>query len=225
MKSSFRWTGALAALACAAVVAAMASAVVAAVPNDSQVTATASDDSFVRPGLTGSAGSAGSLMVGGLDTAVTYVKFQVTSLPPGSGRMTVSLDLQPVRQSNVSIPTVVDVRAVSDTDWSENTLTYRNAPRLGSIIGGGVVGSSSSDFRVDVSLFVKATGTYAFALTAPVNATTRMFVSKEGGQGPRLILIGSGTGGTPTPPPPTQPPSNCSVGPQLVPTCGVLLGV
>ncbi|HEY1488246.1 MAG TPA: DNRLRE domain-containing protein [Micromonosporaceae bacterium] len=219
-------TAVLSTLVVAAVVAAMASAVVAATPNGSLVSVAASDDSYVRPGLTGSAGSSGSLIVGGLDVAVTYLKFDVTSLPSGSGRMTVSLDLRPVRLANMSVPSVVDVRTVANTDWSEDTLTYDDAPQVGPVIGAAVVGAGTTSFHVDVSLFVGRTGVYAFALTAPVDSPTRVFVSKESGGGPQLELSRAGGGGpTPTPTPTPTQPGNCSVGAKLVPTCGVLLGV
>jgi hypothetical protein len=105
--------------------------VVAAAPNNSLISVTASDDTYIRPAMSTPAGSGGALVVGGTDVATTYLRVQVTSLPTGSGPLTVSLNLVPVRLPGSTVPGVIEVRSVADTDMMLFGVTLPRRPSFG----------------------------------------------------------------------------------------------
>jgi len=240
IKPSLGLIGVLSTLVVAVLAAGFVPAIVDAAPGEAGVTVSASDDTYVRPSLTGSAGESGALVVGGSDAAVTYLKFSVTSMPEGSGPLSVALVMTPVRLAGASAATSIDVHSVADTSWSEDTLTNEDAPALGPVVASSTLSASAVTVRFDLTAAAGRTGVFAFALTAASGEPERLFVSTEGGGasgGPHLSLL---RGGGPTPPPtgpPTSPPTSppvtptppptggCTVGAKLVPSCGVLLGV
>ncbi len=230
IKPSLGLISVLTALGVIAVAAAVLPEAVSAAQNGSPVTVTATDDAYVRPSLSGSSGSAPTLIVGGTDTAVSYLKFRITKMPTGRGSLSVSMTLSPVRLAVGSPAGVIDVHSVADTKWSEHSLNYGNAPALGPVIAVSTLNAASVTVRFNLTVSVRRTGTYAFAVTAPSGSPQRLFFSKEGGGRPRIDLsLGSGVPTPPTPPIPPTPtppgtPGDCTVGPKLIPTCGVLLG-
>ena len=84
---------------------------------------------------------------------------------------------------------------VSDTSWSEDTLTWNNRPALGAAVSsfGSVVPSDSLSF--DVTSFVTAGGRAAFAM-ANGGSNGAHFWSKEGDEPPSLVLEWSEDGGS-----------------------------
>jgi hypothetical protein len=203
------------------------------------ITVGASDDTYVRDGMGGRAGDSGVLVIGGAGNAVGYVKFAVPSVPSGTGPLRVSLQLTPVQLASLAFLATVEVHTVADTGWSEDWLTSANAPALGPVVAVSTLDLSSLAITFDVSRSVTGPGVVAFAFTTQAETQQRVVVSKEGGGaggGPRLTLT-RGAGGPPTTPPtspptsppviptPPTPPGACAVGPKLVPSCGVLLGV
>jgi hypothetical protein len=191
------------------------------------VTIGASDDTYTRSGMLIPAGQVGAVIVGGTGAAVGYLKFDVATLPDGPGALRASLVLTPVRLANVASNTVIEVRTVPSTSWTESTLTSVNAPAVGPVVAVAALYATAVTVTFDLSATITHTGTYALALTTPTEDQQRLFVSTEGGTGPRIVLS---RGGDPTPPPsptptPPPPPGGCTVGVKLVPTCGVLLGV
>jgi acid phosphatase type 7 len=77
---------------------------------------------------------------------------------------------------------------VPDTGWVERSITYNNAPPLGSQIAasGGFPGAAWKE--VDVTAYVTGNGTFSMALTG-VNSTAVSLASREtGAKAPQLII-------------------------------------
>ena len=83
---------------------------------------------------------------------------------------------------------------VTDTSWSEDSLTWNNRPGLGSQIAGFGAVAPSDTLSFDVTGFVTAGGRVAFAV-ANGGSNTVHFWSKEGDNPPSLIVESYGDDG------------------------------
>jgi hypothetical protein len=147
----------------------------------------------------------------GTSTKVTYLKFVVSGLPGAPTSATLNLT------SEVTGQTASKVFAVSDTSWTEQTITWNNRPAPGSTSIGstGALTSGQMTSAVLANNAITGDGTYSFAVTNGATAV-RTFDSKEQGpKAPTLVLNFSTptsspptttTGGTPTTTPPTTTP-------------------
>ena len=84
----------------------------------------------------------------------------------------------------------VVAKAVSSTTWSETGITYNNAPAIGSSIGASASSFSAGTWiSMDVSSYVKGSGTYSFAITSSSTAIIDL-ASRESGSAtaPQLVL-------------------------------------
>jgi hypothetical protein len=143
---------------------------------------------------------------GGTQTT-SYLKFTVTRAQVGSDRL-VGAKLLLTPQAPLPVP--VDVHAVRTNSWTPTTLTFSNAPELGTVIGTASAGSGTTRW-VDVSSWVTQPGTYSFGLTV-ADGTARFSV---GGArpGPELITRLQGAASTTSPgsgggkPTPTNSPT------------------
>ncbi len=103
------------------------------------------------------------------------------------------------------------VNIVADTSWGEGSITYKNAPALGS--QAGVSGSFASGVwtTVDITPFITGNGTISLALSG-LNSTAVSYVSREGGANkPQLVLVTNGNGSLPTAAPSATPTSTQAV--------------
>jgi hypothetical protein len=124
----------------------------------------------------------------------TFLKFSVSGV---SGPVTsATLRMYSIWNSASGI----QVRS-ADTNWSEQTLTWVNAPAYSSTV---TAASTSYPANVWISLnvtpLVTGNGTYSFALTTPSGET--MLASKEGGAAtaPQLLIQTSGSPSNTSPP-------------------------
>jgi hypothetical protein len=86
------------------------------------------------------------------------------------------------------------VHKVSDITWNENTITYNNAPPLGSVVGSMGAFAGGVWTSVDVTSLITGNGTISLAL-AGINSTAVSLVSREGGvNAPQLVVNTSGAG-------------------------------
>lgn len=108
-----------------------------------------------------------------------YLKFTVTG---GA----VEMAILSLRVGSNSISSDVTVHVVNDTTWDEMTLTWNNAPTVGSSID--TVSNLSADtwYEWDVSSVVTGDGTYSFAVSSLVDATSRKISTKESAYSPVL---------------------------------------
>lgn len=94
--------------------------------------------------------------------------------------------------------TGIEVRAVSDTTWGETSITFNNAPPVGTVLGTTGPIAAAGWLTVDVSPAVTGDGPVSFALTTTSN--TRMNVtSRDGTNKPELLV-----------PAPASPPTSPS---------------
>ena len=164
-----------------------------------QLTVVPSDDAYVsqlEPNRTSNterltAGSARG------DRKVIYLKFTVPKLPAAAvdvvTRVVLNRDLH-------HLPGSVELAAVADTRWSEQTLTMNNAPAIGARLS--VVSPTRATNRVSLRIRpAVGTGTHAYAVTSAVTNDVARFHSTEyGAAGPKLIVSYSLSGSLPPPP-------------------------
>ncbi|WP_412540572.1 DNRLRE domain-containing protein [Longispora sp. K20-0274] len=122
-------------------------------------------DAYLRNGRTPAVARDPELATGrsGTEAMVSYLRFQVTEVPRGTGRLRSTLTLTPLPGAQ---PGLVELVSVPDTGWSERTLASR-APQVGRVIGTSTITTSATALTFDVSRVVQSTGKYAFALTSP----------------------------------------------------------
>lgn len=110
----------------------------------------------------------------------SYLKFNVSGLdgPVASATLRVYVN-------SGSAP--FDVAQVSSTSWSESSITYNNAPAVGSAIGSA--GSVSSGWiEIDVTSAINGDGTFSMVLLS--NSTQRnLFSTDEGANHPELVVV------------------------------------
>jgi hypothetical protein len=101
----------------------------------------------------------------------------------------------------------VAVFAVSDTSWGEQSITWSNAPSLGSALGSLSFPASGGRASIDVSSTVKSSGKVSFALTSAAPSGAR-FSSREGDSyGAPSLTVETDAGSTATPPANTAAPA------------------
>lgn len=162
-----------------------------------------------------------------------YLKFVVSGVPSGK-RVFAHLLLH---RTDHRLPETVRLSTAAST-WSEDGVTGRNAPRLGSAFADAHPGANPVVMNVDVSAAVHGNGSVTVAITSPTPDSSAVFYSRESGVNAPSLVVDYGvaaplsTPGTPvtaptlTPTPtPTPTPSACAVSPILVPSCGVYWGV
>src|SRR5215207_7763996 len=109
-----------------------------------------------------------------------YLKFNVQS-PAGAP----SAGLRIYAES--SNPLGLNVYAVSNTTWTENQITWNNAPALGSIVGTTGPIQAGNWYIVDVSSVVSGDGLISFAITNP-SSSVASITSKEGSHPAELYI-------------------------------------
>jgi hypothetical protein len=125
----------------------------------------------------------------------SYLRFDVSGL---NGATILAARLRLYARSGSS--QAVNVKAVASDTWGETTITYSNAPAIGTTIGNSPASFTSGTWvTVDVSSYVKQAGVYSFALTAPSGSPVDFSSRETGAAAPRLVLIlASSTTPTPT---------------------------
>ena len=139
---------------------------------------TPTDDSYVdasRPDR--NYGSRTSLRIDGTPQRIAFVQFNAQGIGTPT---TASLQINAETNGDDIL-----VYAVADNSWSEDTLTYANAPAVGALLAtiDGVSGGST--YYVDVSSYVTGDGEYSFALMT-TDSTAMRLGSKEGGSPAQL---------------------------------------
>jgi len=183
--TSFRTS---AATALAAVLATTAAAVPLGTPaiaaESRSVVATA--DAYVSSSnANANYGASSSLYVDGSPVMRTYLRFDV----PAAGELVRGrLQVYVARSSQA-----FQVRRVADTTWTEKSITYSNAPAVGSqVVTSGPV-AKGSWAKIDVTSLLPSSGPVTLALT-PVSGNSQAVASKESGttRTPRLVLDHAG---------------------------------
>ncbi|UXP33882.1 DNRLRE domain-containing protein [Reichenbachiella agarivorans] len=153
------------------------------------VSLTAIDDAYVKGGANSSTnyGSASILEIKQGSIAnyyrKSYVKFDLSSLTTADSAV-----VRLYTNSSGSVPIVV---YKTSNSWDESTVTWDNAPALGTAIATTVIGSTNQYYDWDVSAYIQDNlgSTISFAFyDASASNTTVEFSSKEGANAPKLIV-------------------------------------
>ncbi len=155
-----------------------------AMPGETLVTFDALDDSHVSATVPGSNFGADPLLLvqGGATPINTYARFDL------------STETRPVRFAKLSLRVSQSggsvIRPVVDTTWNEGTITYTSAPAMGAALLMTPQSSRDGTIGANVTSTVLADPdrVISFGLT---NASSNQsnYISKEGGQPPRLVLV------------------------------------
>jgi parallel beta-helix repeat protein len=124
-------------------------------------------------------GARNAMRADGSPLRVAYVKFVLE----GSGTPE-SAALEIVVETNADDLTL---HTVNDTQWTEETLNYANAPALDGEISTIVGARAGTSYQFDVSSIVTGDGTYSFAVTTSDNTAIRLG-TKEGGKAAQLYV-------------------------------------
>ncbi len=103
-------------------------------------------------------GTSNMLRVYGGPLGASYLRFEVQDLPGTVARAI--LRLYANSQSNAGY----QVRAVTNQDWRESTITYGNAPPIGKLITESEPFHARQWTSVDLTSLVKGNGTYSIVL-------------------------------------------------------------
>ena len=130
-----------------------------------------------------------------------YLKFNVSGLsgPLQSATLRVF--------ANSGLRWGFDAYSTPNTSWAESSLTYNNAPALGTKLGSFPSGTLTGWIQLDVTPAVTGNGTYSFALVGTYWMEITLASRESGANAPQLVLTTAGTPDT-TPP---SPPSNLAV--------------
>jgi hypothetical protein len=82
--------------------------------------------------------------------------------------------------------------AGTSTPWTENALTFRNAPALGANRGFAGSAASNAWVEVDVTSAITGNGTFSFAVSGGSNNLVS-YSSSEGANAPQLVVVASGS--------------------------------
>ena len=82
----------------------------------------------------------------------------------------------------------IDVMAVADNTWNENTITYATAPPLGVQLASSGVYAAGTWVTMDVTPYITGEGTYSFGITTP-DSSTKSFAAKESGINSAQLVI------------------------------------
>jgi hypothetical protein len=110
----------------------------------------------------------------------TFLKFTVSGV---SGSVTSAK----LKLYSVDVTMNVDAKAVSDTTWTEGTITWNNQPAAGSTLDTKSPGTASW-VEFDVTSHVTGNGTYSFCLQGDYSTSGQVFDSKEDTNKPVLIV-------------------------------------
>jgi hypothetical protein len=154
------------------------------------VTLTATADSYVSSGATGT--NYGTSTIMGIDNSpveVAYLKFDLSAY---AGRTLESATLQ-LRSAGSGSTGKQNVKLVADDSWTEGGITYSNRPALGTSIG--TLGPTTTNTNYNVTLAITdLTGELGQQLSLGMDATSSDGLdlnSKEASSGtyaPKLVL-------------------------------------
>ena len=126
----------------------------------------------------------------------SYMRFNVGDLVGTVTKATLRL------YSTSSSSTGYQIKQVNSQGWEESTITYANAPAIGSLIGSSGKISSGTWTSVDVTSLITGNGVYDLALTT-TSSSNMNFNSRDASSNPPQLVIQTSAGGGVTPTPST----------------------
>ncbi|MDA5279572.1 DNRLRE domain-containing protein [Streptomyces sp. Isolate_45] len=128
-----------------------------------------------------------------------FLKFDVTGITKPITRATLRIHVDDV--AGAESGSGGTFRAMSNTSWSETSVTYGNRPSIdGTVLG--TLGSVSRNtwYKVDVTSYVKGNGSFGIGVTSSSSNGADYDSRETGATAPQLVIE---TGGGPTPTTPT----------------------
>jgi len=141
-------------------------------------------DAYVDVGRpTNNYGSSTTLRLDASPDLHSYLKFLIPDLGVRS-----ILKAQLFLYSNSSIRKDIRVFAVSNNNWSENSINYNNAPTLGNLISsiGPQAGNTWAVF--DVTSYLNGSGEFSFGVTTTHTTNINLASKESGNNSPYLVL-------------------------------------
>ena len=112
----------------------------------------------------------------------SYLRFDVQGAGGTVSRATLRI------YANSALSGGYEIRNVSNNTWGETSITYSNAPAVGSILDTSGSFNSGVWTTVDVTAYITGNGSYSLALTVP-GSTAVSFASREvGNNAPQLTV-------------------------------------
>lgn len=184
-------------------------------PGGSTFTFTPEADAHVRiRRANNNYGTATSMLVDNNPTTESYIRFNVSGLDGLVESATLRIFVEDTSSTGF------DVHSVTNNSWGETTITYNNAPAIGSVLDSSGSTSANAWVDVDVTSYITGDGLVSFGVTTSSNQAID-FSSREGSNAPELVIETEGSGSpTATPVPPTEtpiPPTATSPGPTNTP--------
>ena len=131
---------------------------------------------------TSNAGSSLSLRADGSPEVRSYLCFEVQGLTGTVVQARLRLF------ANSSHSQGYDVREVADNSWGEDTITYDNAPAVGSVVASSGSFSAGTWTEVDVTALVSGNGTVSLAFTTGSSTGMNLASRETSATAPQLIL-------------------------------------
>ncbi|MCB8949694.1 MAG: DNRLRE domain-containing protein [Ardenticatenaceae bacterium] len=151
-------------------------------PGGSSFTFNSVDDAILlgnRP--TSNYGTATILGTDDAPNILSFLKFDVAGLDGAVASATLRLF---VSSGNAAFDTV----EITDNSWSQNSITYSNAPAAGTLINSSGTVVTGTWVEIDVTSYISGDGTFSLALL-PDAAGRNLFDSAETGNGPELVVV------------------------------------
>jgi hypothetical protein len=150
-----------------------------------QLTFTPVADSYVDSSTpTVNNGTKTTLRGDGSPIVNSYLRFNVS----GVGATITSVKLLIFANSSLNVG--INALSVSDNTWGETSITYNNAPAMGSVLktSSSIATGTWITFDITSSGYITGNGTYSFGLTDP-SATALSLASRESGaNAPQLVI-------------------------------------
>ncbi len=166
-------------------------------------------------------GTATDLKIDGSPEKRAYLRFNASGLAGAVTQATLRV------YANNSLSAGITAKRVADNSWGETTITYSNAPAVGTAIASSGAITAGTWVSLDVTSFVTGNGAYSLALTS-TNTTepSLSLASRESTNQPQLVITtASGTPPAPTPtltptatPAASNTPTNTPLPPTATPT-------
>ena len=77
---------------------------------------------------------------------------------------------------------------MADTTWGEKTITYNNAPALGTSLATTTAVVGGTWMTLDVTAYITAEGTFSFGVSTPGSTAIGLSSRESGANSPQLII-------------------------------------
>jgi hypothetical protein len=126
-------------------------------------------------------GNSTTLRVDGSPIVRSYLRFTVQGL-----NGTVTKAVLRIFANSASTSSIA-ASAVTNSTWTEGSITYNNAPSPGSSLGSSGPVTAGTWVSIDITAYISGNGTYNLALTTP-GSTAISLASRQSTNPPQLII-------------------------------------